>query len=128
MRSFSRRASISATSVGATIAARHTASHRGITGNSSSAVTTPSVMASGMPITSSRNVTSPRRTNAERSSSAAWLNRITVSASCASTVNVVASGPPSSTLKPNGPNIIPIRTKMSAGARYHRLTRPETTA
>jgi hypothetical protein len=128
IRSFSKSASMSATSVGATIAARQTASHSGITGRITSAVATPRVMASGMPITNSRNVTSRRRTTADMSSSAAWLNRITVNASWAKIVKLLASGPLSRTSNPKGPNTIPRSTKISAGAKYHFFTRPETTA
>ena len=81
-----------------------------------------------MPITSSRNVTSRRRNTAARSSSAAWLNRITVSANCATTVKLAASVPMSITPKPKGPNTIPNSTKISAGATYQRFTSPDTTA
>ncbi len=88
----------------------------------------PRVRASGMPITSRRKVTSPRRNTTERSSWAAWLNRITVSANWAMTVKLEASTPMSITLKTKGPSMIPSRTKISAGARYHRFTTPETTA
>ena len=58
---------MSATSAGATIAARQTASHKGRVGIKSAPATVPSTRDSGMPITSSRKVTSRRRTTANRS-------------------------------------------------------------
>ena len=110
------------------MAARHTASHSGITGITNSATTVPRTMDNGMPITNSRNVTWPRRTTDGRSSMAAWLNRITVSASWASTVKLCVSDPTSITPNPKGPNAIPNATKIRAGAMYHRFTSAETTA
>jgi hypothetical protein len=70
----------------------------------------------------------PRRTTDGRSSMAAWLNRITVSANWANTVKLAVSAPASITPNPNGPNAIPNPTKINAGAMYHRFTSPETTA
>ena len=59
---------------------------------------------------------------------AAWLNRITVSASCARIVKLCVSVPASISPNPNGPSTIPNATKISAGATYQRFTSPETTA
>ena len=60
-RSSSMSVSMRATSVGATTAAKHTASHHGRTGNNSAAVSAPSINVSGMPMTISRKLSSPRR-------------------------------------------------------------------
>ena len=114
--------------MGATIAARHTASHHGSTGNSSVAVTAPRISVSGMPMNSSRKVTCPRRMTRSTSSRAAWLNRMTVSASWASTVKLPACGLASIRCRPDGPSSMPRAMKISAGATYHRLTRADTTA
>ena len=62
------------------------------------------------------------------SSRAAWLNRMTVSASWASTVKLLASGLVSMSCSPDGPSSMPRATKISAGATYQRSTSAETTA
>ena len=77
---------MSATSVGATMAASATASHHGSTGKTTAAVRVLNSTVSGIPITSSRSDTGLRSRIRLRRNFAAWLNRITVSASCASTV------------------------------------------
>ena len=129
MRWSSSSASISATSVGATMAARHTASHSGITGITSSATTVPRTMDNGIPITNSRNVTWPRRTTDGRSSIGGLVEQDHGQRQLGQDGEALRCRAAASiTPNPNGPNTIPNATKISAGAMYHRFTSPETTA